>query len=445
MGKVGHIKDLTPDPHNRRTHTPRNLGMLIDALQAVGAARSIVIDEGGQVLAGNGVLQAAAEAGITRLQVVESDGDTLVAVRRRGLSEEQKRALAIYDNRVAELAEWNVEQLQLDAAAGLDLKPFFTDQELSDVLGGSLKPGRTDPDAVPEVRATDIRRGDLFALGAHRLLCGDATDARDVARLMGKKRADLVFTSPPYGQQRDYGAQIGDWDALMRGTFALLPCDDEAQVLVNLGLIHRDGEWIPYWDGWIAWMREHRWRRFGWYVWDQGFGLPGDWNGRLAPSHEFVFHFNRVAERARKTKDKQPENVKSRTDGASTMRGKDGKTRKFSSPEASAQPRKIPDSVIRINRQVGRISDELDHPAVFPVELAVEILGAFSDHGEMAYEPFAGSGTTLIAAEQLGRACRALEIEPQYCQVAIDRWEAFTGQTAVKMDACAALGLSRPR
>lgn len=131
MPKPTDIKDLTPDPHNRRTHTPRNLGMLVDALQTVGAARSIVIDEGGQVLAGNGVLEAAAEAGITRLQVVDTDGQTLVAVRRRGLSEEQKRQLAIYDNRVAELAEWNIEQLRLDAVAGLDLKPFWTEHELS--------------------------------------------------------------------------------------------------------------------------------------------------------------------------------------------------------------------------------------------------------------------------------------------------------------------------
>jgi hypothetical protein len=68
---------------------------------------------------------------------------------------------------------------------------------------------------------------------------------------------------------------------------------DAGQVLVNLGLIHRDGEWLPYWDGWISWMREQGWRRFGWYVWDQGSGIPGDWNGRLAPSFEFVWHFNR--------------------------------------------------------------------------------------------------------------------------------------------------------
>jgi hypothetical protein len=78
---------------------------------------------------------------------------------------------------------------------------------------------------------------------------------------------------------------------------------------VNIGLIHRDGEWVPYWEGWIEWMRSAGWRRFGWYVWDQGWGLPGDWNGRLAPSHEFIFHFNHVAGLLRKTVDKKPENI----------------------------------------------------------------------------------------------------------------------------------------
>jgi DNA modification methylase len=113
---------------------------------------------------------------------------------------------------------------------------------------------------------------------------------------MDGEEADICFTSPPYAQQRDYKTGPQDWDALMQGVFSILPMKHGAQVLVNLGLVHHDGEWLPYWDGWIEWMRSAGWRRFGWYVWDKGFALPGDWNGRLAPSHEFVFHFNRVAE-----------------------------------------------------------------------------------------------------------------------------------------------------
>jgi DNA modification methylase len=287
-------------------------------------------------------------------------------------------------------------------------------------------------DEVPELLADPVTKpGDLWMLGEHRLLCGDSTKSEDVERLMAGAKADLCFTSPPYGQQRDYTkegkAKVADWDGLMRGVFANLPMTDAGQVLVNLGLIHREGEWIPYWDGWIAWMREQGWRRFGWYVWDQGFGLPGDWNGRFAPSHEFVWHFNKQSVEPMKFLDKKPENIKTRTKGESTMRGKDGKLVAFTSPEASSQPTKIPDSIIRINRMCG--NHRIDHPAIFPVEFPSFAMRAWPGS---VYEPFLGSGTTLIAAEQLGRKCYGMEISPQYCDVIVKRWETLTGRKAVR-------------
>lgn len=130
-----HVKDLIADTDNRRTHTARNIGMVVDALHQVGAARSIVIDEHNVVLAGNGVTEAAAEAGITKVRVIDTTGDELIAVRRTGLTPEQKRALAIYDNRTAELATWDIAQLQADAAENLPLDPFFFEMELNTLLG----------------------------------------------------------------------------------------------------------------------------------------------------------------------------------------------------------------------------------------------------------------------------------------------------------------------
>lgn len=144
----------------------------------------------------------------------------------------------------------------------------------------------------------------LVLKSRHRVMCGDSTNAADVAKLMASDVASFVFTSPPYAQQRDYGAAKGlvaDWDALMQGVFAAVVVTPGAQILVNLGLVHNKGEWFPYWERWIEWMREQGWRRFGWYVWDQGPGLPGDWNGRAAPSHEFIFHFNRDTRKLHKT------------------------------------------------------------------------------------------------------------------------------------------------
>lgn len=124
------IKDLTPDPKNRRKHTSRNVDMVRESLEKVGTGRSIVIDEDDVVLAGNATVKAAGLAGLTKLKIVEAEGDEVIAVRRRGLTSEQKRELALYDNRTAELAEWDVEQLVEDVDAGLDLGAFFFDDEV---------------------------------------------------------------------------------------------------------------------------------------------------------------------------------------------------------------------------------------------------------------------------------------------------------------------------
>lgn len=134
MSEPTHLKDLTPDPANARKHTPRNVGTIADALREVGAARSIVIDEDGVILAGNATVEAAAEAGLTRVQVVDVDGQTVVAVRRSGLTPEQKARLALFDNRAAELAEgWDVGVLQQMQADGVSLEGLWTSNEL-DVL-----------------------------------------------------------------------------------------------------------------------------------------------------------------------------------------------------------------------------------------------------------------------------------------------------------------------
>jgi len=152
---IGHLGDLTADPNNRRTHNPRNLGMLVDALRKVGASRSIVVDEDGVILAGNGVVEAAAEAGLTKLHIVDADGDTVVAVRRRGLTAGQKRDLALFDNRTAELAEWNIEQLAADLQNGEDLSAFFLPDELEKMLAANAGKHPVEFTAVDETLATE--------------------------------------------------------------------------------------------------------------------------------------------------------------------------------------------------------------------------------------------------------------------------------------------------
>ena len=417
--------DLTPNPKNWRTHPKAQADALRGILAEVGYADALLARElpDGSLILVDGHLRAETtpeqEVPVLVLDIDEAEADKLL------LSLDPLAALA-ETNAVA------LDALLREVDTGSEgLQQMYADlAEAADLYQDDAK--EIVEDEIPEPPVDPITKpGDLWILGEHRLLCGDSTKADDVERLMEGAKADLCFTSPPYGQQRDYTeegkAKVADWDGLMCGVFANLPMADAGQVLVNLGLIHREGEWIPYWEPWIEWMREHGWRRFGWYVWDQGFGLPGDWNGRFAPSHEFVWHFNKQSVEPMKFLDKKPENIKTRTKGGSTMRGKDGKTVAFTNPEASSQPTKIPDSIIRINRMPG--GHGIDHPAIFPVEFPSFAMRAWPGS---VYEPFCGSGTTLIAAEQLGRKCYGMEISPQYCDVIVKRWETLTGKKATR-------------
>jgi len=278
-------------------------------------------------------------------------------------------------------------------------------------------------------KTTGVPVARLKLRAQHRVMCGDSTSIDAVEKLMAGELSDLCFTSPPYAQQRDYGAakeKVGDWDALMQGVFAAAPVKDGAQVLVNLGMVHREGEWIPYWDAWVQWMRDAGWRRFGWYVWDQGPGLPGDWNGRLAPSHEFIFHFNRESRKPRKTVESKHGGQKI---GGGGLRGKDGVVHQKHGAGKSSGTHRIPDSVVRVMRHKGKVAGG-KHPAVFPVALVEEMFAAYSKSGDVAFEPFCGSGTQVIAAEKLGIRCNAIDIDPAYVDVAIRRWQLFTGLDA---------------
>lgn len=274
------------------------------------------------------------------------------------------------------------------------------------------------------------RRGDVWRLGNHRLLCGDSTDAAALRGFFDAREARLLFTSPPYAAQREYGEArevIADWDALMCGVFSAAVLTRDAQVLVNLGLVHDDGEWQPYWTQWIRWMRFRGWRRFGWYVWDQGAGLPGDWGGRFAPAHEFIFHFNRVSRKPEKT---VPCSHAGQKLGGGGLRLSDGTIKLKSGAGGAINSHRIPDSVVRVNRHSGAIKGG-SHPAVFPVALVEEMLKAWTAEGDLVYEPFCGSGSQIIAAERLGRVCFAVELDPAYCDVAVRRWQLATGAEAV--------------
>ena len=438
--------DLRPHVGNARMHCAEQLEQIKASMLAFGFTSPLLADEDGVLIAGHGRLDAALALGIADVPVIVLPH----------LSTLQKDALRLADNRIAENATWD-QALLREALAGLQhagdvdlLAIGFSSDEIGAILAAAdeavtdAEPrdqqedadayGRGEPageddkaqedpaDADPErPRVAVTRPGDLWLLGDHRLLCGDSTDANCVARVMAGERAALLFTSPPYGSQRNYSTGgIADWDALMQGVFqhAAGALTEEGQILVNLGLTHRDHEWQPYWQGWIEWMRTIGWRRFGWYVWDQGPGLPGDWNGRLAPSFEFLFHFNRQPRQANKI-------IPCKWAGdpllMSGLRRPDGSMSGNSHLGRPIQDFRIPDNVLRISRHKER-GIETEHPAVFPVKLPAFLMETYADVGDLVFEPFAGSGTTLLAGQRTGRRVRAIELAPAYVDLAVARW-----------------------
>jgi DNA modification methylase len=420
------IDSLIPHVRNARTHSAEQIASIAASIREFGFNNPILVDGQRGVIAGHGRILAARKLEMAQVPVIEL----------AHLTETQKRAFILAENKLAERAGWDDELLSLELAdleaAGFDLElTGFDEGEIESLLAKADDAvAACDDEAaedIPEPPAQPVSRtGDIWHLGPHRLICGDATDPNVVSDLMAGEQAALCFTSPPYGSQRDYTQGIGDWDGLMRGVFASLPMAGDGQVLVNLGLIHRDNEFIPYWDAWLGWMRQQGWRRFAWYVWDQGPGMPGDWNGRLAPAFEFIFHFNREARRPNKIVPCKHagEDSHLRADGSSTaMRKKDGEVGGWSHAGQATQDTRIPDSVIRVMRHKGKIGQDIDHPAVFPVALPEFVIEAYSDTGDIVFEPFGGSGTTMLAAQRTGRVCRSVEIAPEYVDVAIKRFQ----------------------
>jgi len=243
------------------------------------------------------------------------------------------------------------------------------------------------------------------------LYCGDCREI--VPTLAG---IDAVITSPPYGQQRDYGQKIADWRLLVSSAICSIQYLPHTQVLVNLGLIYRDGECVEYWGDLISDMRSHGFRLFGWYVWDKGFGAPGDWNGRCAPAHEFIFHFNRASRPAQKWVKTQERDA-----SGTGLRLPNGSMSGITSPDACGQPTKVPDSVFRFPPHQARGGPENEHPAIFPVLLPTHLIKTFSAPNEIVLDPFMGSGTTGVAAVQEGRSFVGIELEPKWFDLACRR------------------------
>ncbi|MCX8017775.1 MAG: site-specific DNA-methyltransferase [Rhodocyclaceae bacterium] len=274
------LESLIPYARNARTHSEEQIAAIAASIAEFGFTNPILVDGEAGIIAGHGRLAAARKLGLKEVPVIEL----------AHLSPAQKRAYILADNRLAELAGWDEQMLAVELQAlkddGFDLDLVgFDEGELERLLEepaaseAAQEDQRQDDqeEIVEPPRIVTARPGDLWQLGRHRLICADAADAQAIARLMEGERAALLVTSPPYADQRAYTTGgIADWDALMQGVFAaaMTAMREDGQMLVNLGLVHRDGSVVPYWDDWLQWMPRQGWRFFGWYVWDQAAPVP---------------------------------------------------------------------------------------------------------------------------------------------------------------------------
>jgi hypothetical protein len=248
--KLEHLKTalLVPYARNARTHSENQVAQIARSIKEFGFTNPVLIDADNGIIAGHGRVMAAQTLGL----------ETVPCIRLGYLTDAQKRAYIIADNQLALNASWDDDLLRAEL---LDLQGIELDMDL---LGFDLEeredlryiePERhnSQEDEVPEPPAIPVSKpGDVWLLGRHRLMVGDSTSIDAVNKLMNGQKADMVFTSPPYGQQRDYkNGVITDWDKLMQEVFSIIPVKHNAQILVNLGMIHKECEWIPYWENFI--------------------------------------------------------------------------------------------------------------------------------------------------------------------------------------------------
>lgn len=383
------VDSLALDPANARKHSEKNLEAIKGSLARFGQQKPIVVDRNGVVRAGNGTLTAAKALGWKEIQIHRTD-----------LEGPEATAFALADNRTAELAEWDdaalSAQLQALYEDGMDIADFGFDPGEYEI-GEEGNEGLTDPDDTPEVRETSIQRGQIFKLGEHRMMCGDSTSKGDVERLMAGEKAVLMVTDPPYGVEYD-----PNWrnEAAEKG---LISYADR-----SVGKVSNDdridwGEAYVLFGAQVAyvWHAGRHAKEIQQSLEDSGFVVISQiiWakptfaisRGDYHWQHEPCWYAHRK-----------------------------GKTHNWQGSRSES-------TLWEIERGC---KEKTGHGTEKPVECMERPVRNNSAVGELVCDPFLGSGSTLIACEKTGRKCYGMEIDPQYCQVIVDRWEQFTGKKA---------------
>lgn len=402
------LNDLKHDHKNARKRTNQSATLIEESLKRYGAARSIVIDEDNRILAGNGTIEGAKAAGIKNLRVIETDGTEIIAVKRTGLSEEEKVGLALADNRTSDLSDWDADMLK-QLSEEQDITPWFEQDDLAEIIGEVEQlpaEGLTDADDVPEAPEDPITKpGDLWLLGNHRLLCGDSTNIQHVERLMDGQKADLWITDPPYNVALGMNESPEEAKRRNRRT--------DGKVVQNDSM--PDEDFRQFLRDVYSTADQHLNKGAAFYIWhadSEGFNFRGAARDVGWQVRQCLIWAKSSLIMGRQDYQWQHEPcLYGWTPGASHFWNSD---RKQSTLLEFAKP-----------------SRNGEHPTMKPVDLFQYQIDNSTKQHAIVLDSFGGSGTTAIACERIHRHARLMELDPAYCDVIVKRWEDFTGNTAV--------------
>lgn len=387
------IKDIKYDQHNYREHDERNLSLIKKSIQRCGAGRSILLDKNGEIIAGNATYKTLQELGIP-VKIIPTDGKTAIALQRTDLdtNDRKRKELAAFDNSTSDNVKWDFDHI----AADFDLSelPDFGIEALPDMA--PVEP--VEEDDAPDVSEVPprVKKGDIWQLGEHRLMCGDSTVIADVEKLMAGEKADMVFTDPPYGVKYEGGLnekkkkQIkndnisGDnlYNFLLYAFTNAKQSSKEKSPFYVFYSIRSSREFInAFFD---AGLKQRS--IIAWYKKGGGFG-------------DYMAHYMNAYEPC--------------------IYGSNGESVNWYGPTNEK-------TIWEIEKE--KICNL--HPTMKPISVVARAVKNSSKKENIVLDLFGGSGSTMIACEQLGRKAYLMELDPHYCDVIIARWETLTGKQA---------------
>lgn len=386
------VSELIPYARNARTHSDEQVARIAASIKEFGWTNPILIDGSKGIIAGHGRVLAARKLGLEKVPTIELSG----------LTEAQKRAYILADNRLALDAGWDEEMLKLEFAElekeGFELsKTGFGDEEIREMMADLDREvdGVEDVETPEPPKNPKTKRGEVWILGTHRLMCGDSTSVEDVQEVMGGVLADLWLTDPPY----NVAYQGKTKDAL---TIQNDEMDDESFRCFLVSAYSAADSVLKEGAAFYIWHAD-----------SEGFNLRGACRDVGWKVRECLIWSKNTFVLGRQDYQWQHEPC--------LYGWKDGEAHRWYSDRSQT-------TILEFDRP----NRNAEHPTMKPVGLFQYLIGNSTKPGDIVLDSFGGSGTTLIACEQSGRSARILELDPCYCDVIIERWQNLTGQRAVR-------------